>query len=535
MSDRVKEFGLEYQRYYEEALGHGSEEEARVFAMRQLCMNNLYFLAYEIFGMKDARGLNRRKRWDPGIHGPICDMFQKEEDTLVIVFRGAMKTTIAKIWAIQRLLRNVESRVGFWSKSSGLVEAELKSIKAMAQNPELMELFPDVFIPRKKGKKGGWEVDNSGALTIFRGASERKVASNEPQIEVWGLTSSVTGRHYDYQYYDDPIDKDNTNTPTAIDKTREWWGAVQAIKEPGAIQKYTGTPWHSLDLQATIQREGLFKAENILIIPACRGDEVYYSFFSKKFLEDQRRQMGDYLFSCQYELDTRPKSQKMFIGPYPCYTPEEFPDDPKYYISVDPSTGMGQDQTGLCVGAVSAKRPDRVYFVEAEGYMVKPDELADLLIDKIVQYQPVSVGIEFGLQAALEPLIMVKLQERVKEIGRIPLPLIKPIRTGGGEGTRYKKSEKIDRTIGSFVRDQRALFKEDMHRLFAQMDFYNPNVQKNEDDILDAAGMMIQTIEHFAPGNWFQGNEIVAPGITTKWFFEKMNKRKGLRDRIFAA
>lgn len=531
---REQRYKKRYQEYYIRFLEVGNEEEAEVAAMRLLCQRDLYFLASVIFKLKDAKGtgvFNRRKRWYEPIHGPMCDMFEKDEDTLVVVFRGAMKTTIAKVWMIQKIIQNPDVRIGFWSKGSALAEATLDGVKSLAQNEELVRLFPEILKPRKRGRKGGWEKDNATQMTIVRSESMRAVAANECQIEVWGTTSSVTGRHYDYMYYDDPIDKDNVSSPSMVEKMREWWGAVQAIKEPGAIQKYTGTPWHAMDLLSTVKK--LFKKENTMEQTACTEDiaHINYPFFTKKFLEDQLEAMRPYLFSCQYRLDTRPRGDRIFVG-HEEYSDEMFPEDPKYYISVDPSTGTGTDKTGVCVAAVSRAHPNQLFFVEAEGYMLRPNELCDLIIGKIRDYKPVRIGIEFGLQAALEPLLIVKLREQ-----GIRCPDIKRIRTGGGEGTQDKKSVKIARSIGAFTRDGRALFKPDMYALFDQMELYNPNVIKNEDDILDAAGMMIQTVEHFAPGHWYQGKEepsIIKLGtLPEEYFFRK--KRKTLREKLLIA
>ena len=529
---REKRFQKRYREYYARFLAEGAnEKDAEVAAMRMLCQKDLYFLATEIFKLKDAK-YKGRKRWCEKIHGPMCDMFESDEDTLVVVFRGAMKTTIAKVWMVQKIIQNPDVRIGFWSKNSSLAEATLDSVKDMMENDELMRLFPETLMPRKKGKKGGWEKDNAGQMTISRSESMRAVSSNEAQIEVWGTTSSAVGRHYDYMYYDDPIDKDNVNTPSAVEKMREWWGYVQAIKEPGACQKYTGTPWHALDLLATVRT--LFKKENTIWMPACTEDmeKILYPFFTKKFLEEQLEAMRPYLFSCQYRLDTRPRGDRIFVG-HEEYSDEMFPTDPKYYISVDPSTGYGEDKTGICVAAVSKAHPSHLYFVEAEAYMLKPNELADMVVQKIAQYKPVRVGVEWGTQVALESLFFVKLKEQ-----QIKVPDFKPIRTGGGEGTRDKKSVKIARSIGAFTRDGRALFKPDMYALFDQMELYNPNVQKNEDDILDAAGMMVQTVEHFAPGNWYQGKPdapevIQLKPLTFDYFLKK--KKKGLRERLLAS
>ena len=81
-----------YKQYFDRFREEGTEEEADVAAMRQLCQEDLYFLATDIYKLSEAK-YRGRKRWYEPIHGPMCDMFESDEDTLVVVFRGAMKTT----------------------------------------------------------------------------------------------------------------------------------------------------------------------------------------------------------------------------------------------------------------------------------------------------------------------------------------------------------------------------------------------------------------------------------------------------------
>jgi hypothetical protein len=107
------------------------------------------------------------------------------------------------------------------------------------------------------------------------------------------------------------------------------------------------------------------------------------------------------------------------------------------------------------------------------------------------------VAIEYGLQTGLQYLIEVKLREHEKAYGQVIWPAFVPISIGN-----TAKAEKINRTIGSFVRDGRAFFKREMNTLFAQMDLFNPYSKDNDDDILDAASMAIQAVEYFAPGHW---------------------------------
>ena len=513
--------------------------QAHLLAARVMCQTDLYFLATQIFGMDEAvsakPGMKGRNIWEPDIHGQLCDELGKPTDSLIHLSRNMLKTTVAKIWVVQQILIDPASvRIGMWSKSSAKVRSELKSIRGMLLNRRLLELFSDRLIANAKN----FEVNNQDALTVTRkvaGGVERQIPMDEAQIEVWGLDSTVTGRHYTHHYYDDIIDRDNTATATAIEKTIEQWGAIQAMKSPETIEKVVGTPWHQMDLYATIKRESMIPSY-LEIAGVTSNWTIVYPYFSKEWLQDQERRMGgkgSYLFSCQYMLDTRPKGHRMFVLPVPHWSADSFPEDAKYYITLDPSTGRSErhDKTGIAVGAVSRSAPTAVFFVEADDFQWKPDEIATELVARIVKYNPVKVGIEYGLQLALEPLIEAKIDEAHKAGHRFRTPEFMEIRTGGGAGASMKKADKIDRTIGAMVRDGRAFFRPNMTRCFNQMAAFNPNVQKNEDGILDACGMMIQTIEHFHQAHWSNTKSLVKR-LQQPW---KKKKTGTARDRLLAS
>lgn len=504
-----------------------------------MCQTDLYFLATKIFKMDEAvsmkAGTRGRKIWFPDAHGQLCDELEGPFGSLIHFSRNMLKTTVAKIWAAQQILIDPANvRIGMWSKSSAKVRSELKSIRGMLLNKRLVELFPD----RLNADPKKFEVNNQDALTVTRkiaGGISREIPMDEAQIEVWGLDGTYTGRHYTHHYYDDIIDRDNTSSASAIEKTLSQWGAIQAMKSPETIEKVVGTPWHQMDLYATIRKE-LMLPGYLEFAGVSSNWTINYPYFTKEWLQEQERAMGgkgSYLFSCQYMLDTRPKGHRMFILPVPYWSAESFPDDAKYYITIDPSTGRSErhDKTGIAVGAVSRSAPTAVFFVEADSHQLKPDELASALVDLIVKYQPVRVGIEYGLQFALEPLIYAKMSEAHKEGARFRIPEFKEFKTGGGDGANMKKADKIDRTIGAMVRDGRAFFRPTMTRCFNQMASFNPNVQKNEDDILDACGMMIQTIEHFHQAYWFGNKASLVKRFDHPW---KRKKTGPVRERIFA-
>lgn len=256
--------------------------------------------------------------------------------------------------------------------------------------------------------------------------------------------------------------------------------------------------------------EGHFEKKNIVIERALINGKSTYSFFTYKDLMKLKKRMGDQKFSTQMMNEPVVASDKLFLPPYPLY--ETLPESRKYYISVDPAftTKRHSDEAGIAIGCVDKTNPSKVFFVEAYGVKMTPDKLADHIVEKIVTYRPKRVGVETGLQVTLLYLIDLKINEWEGIHGEYIHPEFVPIPTG-----KTPKPEKLNRTIGAMVKDNRALFpgemlngtlvpRKDMQKLFRQMDFYNPNSDKNEDDVLDATGMMIQTIEHFAPAHWFR-------------------------------
>lgn len=548
MRDIAGRYRQYYDRFYAAASGEFSEGQtteyeadqraqaaAHMMTQRLMCQTDLYYLSTAIFQMDSARK-DGRKIWYAPIHSQLCDELQAPRSSLIQLSRNMLKSTVAAIWVVQQLLADPQNvAIGMWSRSSARVRSSLHSIKGMLKNPKLLELFPDRLIPDDKK----WERRNQDSLTVTRKVADedgniRQIPIQEEQVEVWGLESTVTGRHYTHHFFDDIIDRDNTNTANAIEKARAQWEAIQMMRSPETIEKMIGTPWHQLDLYSVAAEEGFF--DKILKIPGVHEDgTIVYPFFTRQFLDQQLSRLhgNEYLFSCQYYLNTMPRSHRMFALPVPHWSPEMFPKRPKYYIAADPSTGRSErhDSTGIAVGAVDASAPKEVFFVEAEGYQWKPEQFAEELVKRIVQYCPERVGIEYGQQYGLEALIEYKMREARAAGKRFPNPVFVEISTGGGKG--LDKAEKINRALGAMVRERRAYFTSEMRHLFAQMGSFNPNVDKNDDDILDACSMLIQTVPYFHQAHWF-GVEERAVGPQGFDFF-KRKVRQAKQDRIFAA
>lgn len=508
---------LKMDELREQLEGHPKiEEEVYRLWMRWKCLTDLFFFGAEVMGLREARDpKSGRNRLDPKLHRQMAKELESLQDTLQLYPRGHMKSAWLKFRIAQCVLQNPSGRYALWTKTTSLARKELKAIKGILAQPILQYLFPDICIPPKK-----WERSTADMLCMMR--PEADYIPQEGQVEVWGIESVVVGHHYDGHFYDDILDDKTIRTAEQIEKLESWWQHVQAIKEAHAFEKAIGTRYHYHDLYGRIEAEGYF--DRVITRSAIENGKPIYSFFTLKVLEKLRKRMGDYVFSCQYMNEVVAMHDKIFVPPYPKYTHKI--NKPTWYITVDPATGRQySNKTGICVACVEENQ-SMAYFEEAYRIDAMSNEVADEVVKKIIQYQPDRVGIELGLQQALKPLIDFKLQEREKyDKVYIPRPTFIDIPTSFGG---MSKAQKISRTLGAMVRDNRVSFRPGLNDLFHQMDFLNPNSDSNEDDIVDAAAMMMMIIPNFHTSRWWMSDMNVDTGYTLEYFFKKPdNSRYG--------
>jgi hypothetical protein len=492
------------------------EDRAMWFWLRWKAVNDLFFLGYEILGWKNARHrMSKRSVVHKKIHKRMADTIDRDEDMLLICPRETLKTTWLRLKVVKNILTNPFIRNGIWSLNQRLARQSMSAIKGILQHNALTHLFPEICVPEKE-----WQVANADELIMSWSKLLQDLYQDKPnedafQLRVHGTQSRVTGNRYDAMFYDDILDDDTVKSATKMEKVRDWWSSMQPVQSYGAVEKMIGTPYHYHDLYAEIKAEKYFPTtEYIRVFTGAQikdgkkfsCDKILYPYFTKKSMQGKLNKMGEYAFSCNYLLDVRPGSHRIFIPPYPRY--DALPAHIKNYIAIDPASTTNQwsDNTGIAVAAVDTDRPSAAFFREAIGIKERPDKLAEKVVELIVKYRPHRVGIETNLSESLLYLVLAKIKDFETE-HRVMLPKnFVQIRHGN-----ITKADRLNRTIGAMIRDSRALFPREWpenHPLFVQMDMFNPNTDgklasRSDDDIIDACGMMIQTIEHFSQAHWF--------------------------------
>ena len=462
----------------------GDEEKGFELLMRWKCLTDLYYLGSEILGMGSAKRMGDALL-DPVFHGWVAETLSKDEHALMELARGHLKTAWLCVYAVQLLLRNPNERLHIYSITQDFVETtHLVTIKQHFETPLLNKIFPDTVPLREE-----WEVDVKNRLLMRREKVQGEIVMGD-QIQVYGVGNTITGKRATVQLFDDLIDKDTVRTIAQMEKTRQWFSGAMPILEPGGIRKMIGTPYHYNDLYHVIEEDEIF--DKVYKMPMKMGGKFVCKWWTEKKFKHVTRGMLPYDIKSQYFLDPMPIEDMAFPPPQPVY--RKLPDE-EYtrYITCDPAATQQKysDETAIIVAAVTRK--GEVY-IEREYHGKWPgNETAKKLISLVAEIQPSKVGIEFGLQEHLKYIIDAE-KSNWEEVNKRSLPIyIEPIKVTN----RMSKFDRVNWTLGAFVKAGTVHIHESCIDLMAQMDRFNKNYN-GKDDLVDAAAMIFQLVDQFS-------------------------------------
>lgn len=512
---------LQFKKCLEEAQKdekdtHRAAELATQVFLQYKCTTDLYFLGSEILGLGRAKNKAGRPLLYPPLHRWVAKELQQAGSKMLIMPRFSLKTTWVKVWMVQRILQDPNTvRIAYVSRTSSLGRSTLKDVVRLLMTPALREIFPNI-IPAPGRLKAGlpttWDRITDDFVTVHRDRSEGNVPQ-EHQIEVYGVESTIVGRHFTDQIYDDLIDEDTVRSPTMMEKALEFVRYSINLLVPDGNELYVGTPYHYADLIYHCINEKFFK--HIIRRAAIEnGKAIYPSLFPLDELARRKKRMGNYIFSCQMMCDPLPKEDLMFPPPHPVY--RELPGDKlDFYVAVDPAatTKVYSDFTAFAVAAVDSI--GRVWVEEAFQVKKAGEDIARLILQLNERYKPKMIGIESGLQQHLVSVIQLIHRNWELSQGRsIFLPI---------EAMTVSTKDKFDRinmTVGSWIRTDRLKIKENLTDLMGQMEKINRNYT-GHDDMVDALSLIFSLVPTFA----YKQNQDVQTGWKDWWTFADRMKR----------
>jgi hypothetical protein len=124
-----------------------------------------------------------------------------------------------------------------------------------------------------------------------------------------------------------------------------------------------------------------------------------------------------------------------------------------------------------------------------------PESFATLLIKLAVKYPLHRIGIELGMQTHLQYMLDNKLTDYAHKSGvvvdfnLVPIPISR----------KLSKGDRVNLTLGAFVREGKVHIKDDQIDIIHEMDFFTGK-GKEKDNLVDAGSMIFYVIEDFNYG-----------------------------------
>jgi len=207
----------------------------------------------------------------PDLHVEICTWLAEEQapERVLMVFRGAAKSTLYAVHKAWKLWRNRSHRSLVWSadnETAGMLTAD--TINVLRNHPWCRGMLPS-----KPGAKRFW----------VNGARDARNAS----MRAVGVTSNATGARADDVDFDDIEVPGNIETPEARLKLRQRISESTHIAVPGAQKTYIGTP-HTHD---SIFPERIAAGAAVLKIPLF-AHSVRYTDTGKRTRYEFRHPVG---------------------------------------------------------------------------------------------------------------------------------------------------------------------------------------------------------------------------------------------------
>ncbi len=457
------------------------------------------------------------------IHRSVCNWIQRafesdEKNILLMMARDFLKTSTLAGIVIWQWINNPELRF-LLVHASGKMSAKLIPVlQRIVEGEAFSHFFPDL-VPNKKDVT--WNADE---MTICRQGNFK-----EASIEARGITSTVTGGHYDILLFDDVVDENIARSPVEILRVIDFYENSPSLFDNDKTERLlvAGTFWEGGFYEKLIGsglfsqcvfgaesderfREFMVRTGNPELAGLPDGSPVWPDHFPKDRLERLKRKMGPVKYARQMlnrpitDAEVRFKREDFryynWGGDQDAAIVEARKDafgmetesafvckfkDLQIYMTVDPATGenLKTDESAIVVAGYHPLT-GRVFVLESWASRVLPDVLIDKIIalgDKWKQHGLLKIGIEeVGFQVTLKRFLQNEMSRRGKYFS------IKPIKLGN----RGKAERAID-GLQPFVANHQVYFlrnQSELLRELAGLQIVQGRVVGKSPNLVDALG-----------------------------------------------
>lgn len=410
LTDRMAYAGL-LSAMAEELDEDGYRQQARL-----LCQHDLFFLL--------VYGLKRRDADRDWLFERCREVQLNPNEHLDLWARGHYKSSVITFaMTIQDILNDPETTVGIFSHTRPIAKGFLRQIKReFEQNVALKAWFPDILYQNPQKESPKWSEDD-GILV------KRTTNPKEATVEAYGLVDGMpTSRHFKLLVYDDVVTRESVTTPDMIEKTTDCLALSYNLGSEHTIRRFIGTRYHHNDTYKAIIDRGTVK---VRLHPATHdgsmtGEPV---LLTQAQLDEKKRDMGIYVFSCQMLQSPTADSTQGFRREWL----RHFDGDPgecNWYLLVDAANGKRKDNDYTAIWAVGLAEDGNYYAIPEVRDRINLTERAARLMALHRKYKPVEVRYErYGMMADVAYIKVIQDQQKYRfDIIEVAGPTSKPDR-----------------------------------------------------------------------------------------------------------
>ena len=222
----------------------------RVLAAQSPCFFDSYYC--------DMRWAAHREKWLETFDAAS----KKAKDTrqkgalMLLAPRDHGKTEACITIAVRAICLNRDIRILWISESQGQAEKRMRRVKAVLENPKVVEDWcgaPELGF-------GPWKVSDENRWMATQVYVHRQRQSVDPTIEAVGSSGAVTGGHFDLIICDDLEDDRTTYSLAQRQKTRDWWrGTCRPMLVKSGCILVVATRKHHDDLYSHFLEDSTFQ------------------------------------------------------------------------------------------------------------------------------------------------------------------------------------------------------------------------------------------------------------------------------------
>src|SRR5690554_800669 len=232
-----------------------------------------------------------------GIHEEIINWWTRPDalsHQLLLLPRDHGKSRLVAYRVAWEITKNPAITILYISATSTLAEKQLYFIKNILTSPIYRQFWPEMIHP-EEGKRERWSVSEICVDHPIR----KKEGVRDSTVYTAGLTSTITGLHFDIAVLDDAVVKENAYSEEGRRKVSEAYSLLASIESGDSEEWVVGTRYHPKDLYDTMisMEEEVYDEDGEVI-----DRRNVYEVFERK-VEDRGDGTGEFLWPRQQRED----------------------------------------------------------------------------------------------------------------------------------------------------------------------------------------------------------------------------------------